>query len=467
MVHEIQDKDLHFLIDPITRAITNQTAAKVKLMQFDHNSERFTFEVPRFVEGHDMTLCTKVEVHYINIAGDKQAQHADVYRVEDMATEGEGDAEKVTFSWLVSAGATQYAGSLSFLIRFSCLTGEKLDYVWNTDTFKGISIGQGMNNGDAVLEDYADVLAAWETQISTHIEVVEALREEVEGLKEITPEVVHETGDSTEAVMSQAAVTAALDDIKENGAGVELAPTLEGDDADKAPSVQAVNEGLAEKLGIVSNDYKFKRVYAINEDGTQTMLAASKGADKDVLVQREDGGQITVPGTPNGVYSATSKMYVDNTIAPIKRDVANVKAAVEGNLYATKEEYVSDLYFGIPQGALPYFYCDDILLEFQSWDGEIYESAYAETLEFFGENGFISTAPISQRYIEIPEGAKQIGFDHLTISDKNGFPVDHIFVFGSMIFQVKSDISQEFHGIETALDSIIEIQNSLIGGDGE
>ena len=67
-IHSIYDTDQHFIIDPIDRSITSE-AEKVTLMQNDHLSERFTFELPRYIEGHDMSLTDKVEVHYLNIDG--------------------------------------------------------------------------------------------------------------------------------------------------------------------------------------------------------------------------------------------------------------------------------------------------------------------------------------------------------------------------------------------------------------
>lgn len=49
--HSIYDTDPHFVIDAVTRAITTQSK-KLKLMQYDHNSERLTFEMPRHIDGH-------------------------------------------------------------------------------------------------------------------------------------------------------------------------------------------------------------------------------------------------------------------------------------------------------------------------------------------------------------------------------------------------------------------------------
>ena len=70
--HPVIDKDNHFIIDPISRSITKTDNKKRALMQYDHNSERLTFEIERFVEGHDLMLCNKVEVHYSN--ADSQAR---------------------------------------------------------------------------------------------------------------------------------------------------------------------------------------------------------------------------------------------------------------------------------------------------------------------------------------------------------------------------------------------------------
>lgn len=162
--HSIHDNNLHFAIDPVSRAIANQVTARTMLMQFDHNSERLTFELPRKVDDHDMTECDKVEIHYINVAADKSGQSADVYRVDDMQVSPDSD-DVAVFSWLISGNATKYAGLLSFLVRFTCLTGETIDYAWHTDIYSNISVGEGMNLSEAVLEEYSDILTNWERRL--------------------------------------------------------------------------------------------------------------------------------------------------------------------------------------------------------------------------------------------------------------------------------------------------------------
>ena len=166
--HGVYDTDLHFIINPITRQITNESL-KTKLVQYDHNSERFTFELPRIVEGHDMSMCSKVEIHYINVAASKAEQHEDVYEVDDVAI-SPTSSDTVEFSWLISGNATQYAGTLNFLVCFTCLTGEEVDYAWHTEIYSGITVANGMNNGEAVVAEYSDVLEAWKREVLAEVE---------------------------------------------------------------------------------------------------------------------------------------------------------------------------------------------------------------------------------------------------------------------------------------------------------
>lgn len=139
--HSIIDTDNRFYIDPITRAVKNNSG-KVTLAQNDHNSERFTFEIPRYVDGHDMSLCDKVEVHFVNQSNGAEKSE-DVYTADDVQVSPASN-DAVIFSWLISELATKYAGTVQFLVRFVCLDGEKITYLWNTAIFKGISVVAGM-----------------------------------------------------------------------------------------------------------------------------------------------------------------------------------------------------------------------------------------------------------------------------------------------------------------------------------
>lgn len=156
-IHSVYDTDPHFTIDPSTRGITNLSTTKVRIMQFDHNSERFTFEIPRYVDGHDMSTCNRVEIHFKNTSSATKEVSADLYIVNDMQISPD-DEDVVIFSWLIEGVSTMYAGPLDFHISFKCMTDLTIDYVWGTDIFKGMSVGDGLNNGEAVTNKYSDVI---------------------------------------------------------------------------------------------------------------------------------------------------------------------------------------------------------------------------------------------------------------------------------------------------------------------
>ena len=164
-LHEVRDMDTHFVIDPITRVITNPNSAKNKLMQGDHNSEIYTFEIPKIVEGHDMSLCNQVRIHYNDIASDKANESKDVYLVNDLHIDLV-ESDTITFSWLISGNATKYAGLLSFRIQFLCIDESgAITYKWHTEVFKGITVSDGFDNSEAAVKEYTDVIAAWEVRL--------------------------------------------------------------------------------------------------------------------------------------------------------------------------------------------------------------------------------------------------------------------------------------------------------------
>lgn len=164
--HAMYDSDTHFIIDGVKRTIKNADAVKMLLVQHDHNSERFTFEIPRYIDGHDMSICDSVQIHYINI-GDSSNKSEDVYEVDDLQVSPAGD-DVVIFSWLISGNATKYVGSLSFAIRFVCMSKDKetVVYAWHTTPHTAVQILKNIYNTPAVAEDHSDIIAEWDNRIA-------------------------------------------------------------------------------------------------------------------------------------------------------------------------------------------------------------------------------------------------------------------------------------------------------------
>lgn len=166
--HAVYDGDAHFIIDPISRAIENASSEKTAVMQYDHNSERYTFECPRTIEGHDLSLCNRVEVHYLNVSsGTKKKQNSGFYEVNDLQVSTDDD-KTVVCSWLISRGATQLAGSLNFLVRFCCVENDTIVYSWNSDVYTGVSVKEGIDASGVFEEEYADVIAQWKASVMQH-----------------------------------------------------------------------------------------------------------------------------------------------------------------------------------------------------------------------------------------------------------------------------------------------------------
>ena len=164
--HSVYDSDTHFKIDPVTRAISNEGSDKNVLIVGDHNAERFTFELPRYrVDGHDMSLCNCVEVHYINADKMSPEKNKGVYTCTDF--EISPDSEDVVIcSWLISREATKYVGLLSFALRFACLSDDgSVEYQWSTAIHQGFAISDGIQNTEYVAEEYVDILAQWKKEL--------------------------------------------------------------------------------------------------------------------------------------------------------------------------------------------------------------------------------------------------------------------------------------------------------------
>ena len=160
-LHEISDSDVSFVIDPITRAITTGSS-KLYLAQHDHNSERYTFKVPRFIEGHDLSQCDTVMVDYVNVDKKKTMTRRGAYWSNDVAVVD----DYILFSWLVSREATQLVGYLTFSVSFRCHDDDSnIIYEWGTDTFKRITIIEKTRNDQSILSQPPGLVDQLRTEI--------------------------------------------------------------------------------------------------------------------------------------------------------------------------------------------------------------------------------------------------------------------------------------------------------------
>ena len=161
----IIDADEHFTINTVTRAISNASNQKVSLMQYDNKSERYSFDIDRYIDKHDLTKCNRVQIHFLNVGPNKQ-KHPGLYLVDDVQVMTSNE-NKISFTWLISQDATLLNGTLQFLVSFECVDGDDILYRWSTSIYNAIQITAGMDNDNSIYETYADELLTWQNNMET------------------------------------------------------------------------------------------------------------------------------------------------------------------------------------------------------------------------------------------------------------------------------------------------------------
>lgn len=234
-LHPVYDTDPHFSIDSTTRGITYESKEKLVIVQGDHNSQRYTFELPRYIDGHDMMLCDLVQVHYINIESGGRGRGTGVYKVTDMQLATD-DQNTVVLSWLVSQNGTKYVGSLNFVLRFACTSGSKIDYAWSTTVYSAVAIITSIDNADLVVEQYADVLEQWYMELlmagTSSADTVYAARDQaVEDVGDAKGAAIAEVNSTKDSAVSS--VNSAKDDAV-TAVGAAKTTAIDGIQADVA-----------------------------------------------------------------------------------------------------------------------------------------------------------------------------------------------------------------------------------------
>jgi hypothetical protein len=164
----VTDLDTPFTIDPVTREIKCKKLEKKILMQHDHNSERFRFEIPRYMEGRDVGLCNVVQIYYINVDATTREQNTGIYTVDDLNVYPFYN-DILTCSWLISSNVTKFAGPLSFMIRFAQLDGDKVKYAWHTKQFEFITVAETIESAEVFEHEYVDIIQQWKDRVMSEM----------------------------------------------------------------------------------------------------------------------------------------------------------------------------------------------------------------------------------------------------------------------------------------------------------
>ena len=207
-IHDVIDTGAPLIIDVATRRIVNPAGGKIILVKRDCRSERLTFELPRFIEEHDMLTCNVVEVHYCNTSADSTQSISDVYTGVDMQNCPDDDT-LVQCTWLVGPNATRYAGTLVFSIKFKCVGPDgDLGYQWGTIDYAEAIVADSTDAATAIEEAYPDILAR-------HAARMAALEKHTHTAKDVGA--IPEGGDKTAMVDFQRVIAEVLVALTELG----------------------------------------------------------------------------------------------------------------------------------------------------------------------------------------------------------------------------------------------------------
>ncbi len=317
--HSVYDTDTHFSINPITRVLQNEGMGKTRLIQYDHNSERFTFEVPRYIEGHDMSTCNVIWVNYNNIDSQTKQQSKGCYKVDDMQI-SPNDENVVILSWLISSNATKFVGSLNFLIRFCCADDERsVCYAWNTAIYSNISVSSGIENGEYIAEEYPDILAQWQSEIEKAITGIDdAIRDEV-----------------ADAITDESVVEAVADAVDNGTIGnfITRIKTTDGTPLRIFVGTNAAYDALEDKqnlFAIITDDTTKeniqKQITSIISGSTSVGYATNAG--KATL----DGNGKNIANTylPKSGGTITGNLTVQGALNATVQNVSNVTSKING-----------------------------------------------------------------------------------------------------------------------------------------
>lgn len=154
----VLDSDNHFIIDSITKTISSQ-GGKKEFGRGAHNSDVITFECDRYIEGHDMTLCNVIRIHYLN------GNNPGTYDVNDMAVKSDDDT-KATFTWTITSNVTASLGKIRFAIAFKCVQeDDSVSYCMPTKINEELSVFDTIDNSETVVQENFDILEQWKQDL--------------------------------------------------------------------------------------------------------------------------------------------------------------------------------------------------------------------------------------------------------------------------------------------------------------
>lgn len=319
--HPVTDSDSRFVIDPVTREITS-AIRKHYIMQGDHNSQVYTFELPRYIDGHDMFMCNQVKVHFNNIAEDEQTENADV--ADTTPLELNEDESAVICTWSIERNATQLVGILSFGLEYQCVTGDgEVVYEFNTDIYSNVHVKASRDNSEKAISEYSNILEQWRARIfgagdSVMANIDSIADEQITAIHQqgaTQKDILESTGNTQrDAIVAKGAEV--LDTIPEDYTATHR--MAEESVRKKANAIELESEGDAIFVDDSADAYLlglklYGKTTQVTTTGAQLANLPDGEATSAGVVWTCINGAITAKGTTTGTSSTNSSIRCDIT----------------------------------------------------------------------------------------------------------------------------------------------------------
>ena len=150
--NDISTKTEPHIVVGSNRVITVPSELNRIAVQYDHNIETVPFDCPRYWDDHDMSTM-KVYINYTRADNEPGC-----YIADDVAVD-ETDTSIMHFSWTISRHVTEAVGPLAILVCIKMVDadGNEVNH-WNSERNTDMTISQGMECGDIIVNKYPDVI---------------------------------------------------------------------------------------------------------------------------------------------------------------------------------------------------------------------------------------------------------------------------------------------------------------------
>ena len=168
LLAEVTEVDKKLYIDFDTRQILIPNSIHQLGVESDDDVKKLTFNVPRYYYGTDLSEFN-IYINYMNAK--KEGDVFEVPKNDVIIDEG----NTLTFDWIVGRHAVAYKGTAIFNV---CMKKGSMqpdpedetqeifvvDQEFNTTVAK-LPVLEGLETGEAVIQEYADILMQWEEQL--------------------------------------------------------------------------------------------------------------------------------------------------------------------------------------------------------------------------------------------------------------------------------------------------------------